>query len=129
MLAIDTNILIRYLTGDHPKQSAKARALVDGNDIYVSNTVLLESEWVLRGVYGYTPPQICQALRAFAGLAHVSMESPALVAQALDRVEHGMDFADALHLGSADPCEAFITFDKKLIKLARSSGVDTAREP
>jgi predicted nucleic-acid-binding protein len=129
MLAIDTNILIRYLTGDHPKQSAKTRALVDGNDVYVSTTVLLESEWVLRGVYGYTPSQICQALRAFAGLTHVSIESPALVAQALDRMEHGMDFADALHLGGADSCEAFITFDKKLIKLARTGGVDTAREP
>ena len=48
MLAIDTNLIVRYLTGDHPKQSAKAKALIDGNDVFVCTTVLLEADWVLR---------------------------------------------------------------------------------
>ena len=129
MLAIDTNILVRYLTGDHPKQSAKARTLVDGHEVYVGGTVMLETEWVLRGVYGFTPAQVCRALRAFAGLAQVSIETPARIAQALDRAERGMDFADALHLGGAEDCEAFVTFDRKLVKAAQSAGIDTVREP
>ena len=45
MLAIDTNLIVRYLTGDHPRQSAKAKALIDGNDVFVCTTVLLEAEW------------------------------------------------------------------------------------
>jgi predicted nucleic-acid-binding protein len=129
MLAIDTNIVVGYLTGDHPRQSSKARALVDTNDVYVSNTVMLESEWVLRSVYGFTPAQVSRALRAFAGLPGVTVESPALIAQALDQVEQGLDFADALHLGHAEGCTAFVTFDKKLIKAAKTAGIDTVREP
>src|ERR1700710_417626 len=74
MLAVDTNLIVRYLTGDHPKQSAKARAVIDGEDVFVSTTVVLETEWVLRSVYSYDPAQICAALRAFAGLSRVSLE-------------------------------------------------------
>ena len=41
MLAVDTNIILRYLTADHPEQFAKASALIEGEDVYVSSTVLL----------------------------------------------------------------------------------------
>ena len=51
MLAFDTNIIVRYLTGDHPQQSRKAKALIDSEHIFVCTTVLLETEWVLRSVY------------------------------------------------------------------------------
>lgn len=129
MLAIDTNLIVRYLTGDHPRQSAKARAVIDGEDIFISTTVLLETEWVLRSVYGFAPAQVGTALRSFAGLPQVSLEDPALVATALDRVANGLDFADALHLGRADGCDAFVTFDRRFIKAARTAGLKTVREP
>ncbi len=129
MLAIDTNLIVRYLTGDHPKQSAKARALIDSEDVFISTTVMLETEWVLRSTYGYAPVDVCKALRAFAGLPRVSLEDPVLVSIALDGVDSGMDFADALHLGRADACDAFVTFDRKLIKAAKAAGSDKAREP
>ena len=123
MRAIDTNILVRYLTGDDPVQSARARAAVDGQDVFVAITVLLESEWVLRGAYGFTRPQVCRALRAFAGLPRVSVENPPLLAESLDRAEAGMDFADALHLGAASHCESLLTFDRKFIKAAAKGQV------
>jgi predicted nucleic acid-binding protein len=129
MLAVDTNLIVRYLTGDHPKQSAKARVVIDGVDVFVSTTVVLETEWVLRSVYSYDPAQICAALRAFAGLPRVSLEDPALVATALDRAAHGLDFADALHLGRAEDCAAFITFDRRLIKSAQAAGLRNVRAP
>ena len=44
MLAIDTNIIVRYLTADHPEQSPKAKALIDHEDVFVCTTVLLETE-------------------------------------------------------------------------------------
>ena len=129
MLAVDTNLIVRYLTGDHPKQSAKARAIIDGEDVFVSTTVLLEAECVLRSVYSLGSMQICVALRAFAGLPRVSLEDPALVAAALDRMAHGLDFADALHLGRAEDCEAFVTFDQQFIKAARAGGYGSVRAP
>jgi predicted nucleic acid-binding protein len=129
MLAIDTNVVVRYLTGDHPKQSAKARALVDGEDVFVCTTVLLETEWVLRSVYDFPAAQVCKALRAFAGLARVSLEDPALTASALDRMENGMDFADALHLGRAEACDCFMTFDRRLVERARAAGAGPVRAP
>src|SRR3954471_9519653 len=107
MLAVDTQLIVR-LTGDRPGQSAKARAVIDGEDIFVSTTVLLETEWVLRSVYSFDAAQVCAALRAFAGLPRVSLENPALVATALDRTTQGLDFADALHLGWAEDRGDFV---------------------
>src|SRR5271165_3450212 len=54
MLAIDTNLVVRYLVGDDPGQAARARSLIDNNDVFVCTTVLLETEWVLRSVYGFS---------------------------------------------------------------------------
>jgi predicted nucleic acid-binding protein len=99
MLAIDTNLIVRYLTGDHPKQSPRARKLIDGQPVFAAITVILEVEWVLRSTYGYRPADIARALRAFAGLPTVTVEDGSDVATALDLAEKGMDFADVLHLG------------------------------
>jgi predicted nucleic acid-binding protein len=129
MLAIDTNLIVRYLTGDHPRQSAKARALIDGNDVFVCTTVLLEAEWVLRSVYGYAPAQLATALAAFAGLARVKLENTALIAKALDWMKEGMDFADALHLVKAQDCEAFVSFDQSLAKTANILSEVKVRAP
>lgn len=125
MRAIDTNVLVRVLAGDDPEQSPKARALVEAGDLLVPLTVMLEAEWVLRSVYGHAGPQVASALRAFAGLPGVSVEAPERLATALDRAEAGMDFADALHLGAAEGCEALLTFDRRFVKSARSLRIAT----
>jgi predicted nucleic-acid-binding protein len=116
--AIDTNVLVRFLTGDDAKQAAKARALIAEGDIFVATSVLLESEWVLRSAYGFAPQSIVGALRDFAGLPGVTLEDAALASRALDWTERGMDFADALHLGRAEGCQAFMSFDRRLAKQA-----------
>ena len=123
MRAVDTNIVVRYLTGDDPGQAAKAKAVIDAGYVFVSRTVLLESEWVLQSVYGFAGKEVAAALRAFAGLPRVSVESPDLVAEALDRAEIGMDFADALPLGAAARCETMLTFDRQFIEMARGATV------
>lgn len=127
MRAIDTNVLVRFLTGDDPAQAARARAVIEGGGIFIATTVLLETEWVLRGAYGFAPARIVGALRGVAGLPGVTLEDPALAAQALDRAEAGLDFADALHLGRAEECSVFLSFDRRLAKAAgRSAGVKVA---
>ncbi len=128
MIAIDTNLVVRYLTGDHPEQSARARKLVDENPVFVGLTVVLEVEWVLRGAYGFGVGDVTRALRAFAGLPTVTIAETDLVAAALDLADKGLDFADALHLGQAQACEGFVTFDRKFVKVARAAGHDEVRE-
>lgn len=126
MLAVDTNLVVRYLTGDHPKQPA--RALIDGQPVFVGVTVILETKWVLRRTYEYRPVKVARALRAFADLPTVTVEDGAIVATALDLAEKGMDFAYALHLGRSAHCEGFASFDRKLVKAAKAAGYEGARE-
>ena len=124
MLAVDTNVVVRFLTRDHPEQAARAKQLIDDNDVLVATTVLLESEWVLRSRYGFRRQETVAALRAFAGLPRVTLEDARLTAQALNWAEHGLDFADALHLARAEPCDAFVSFDRRLATASRAvSGV------
>jgi predicted nucleic-acid-binding protein len=127
MIAIDKTLIVRYLTGDHPGQSARARALIDAEPAFVSLTVLLETERVLRCVYGYTAAQIATALRGFAGLPQVTIEDPPLAAQALDWLQGGMDFANALHLAKAAACAEFVTFDRGLVRSANPAGAIPVR--
>jgi predicted nucleic acid-binding protein len=129
MLAIDPNLIVRYLTGDHPEQSPKARALIDHEDVFVCTTVLLETEWVLRSAYGYTPLQIGTALSAFAGLPRVMLEDAPLAATALDWMVKGVDFADALHLAKAAGCTAFISFDRRFAQAANRLSEIKVRMP
>ena len=119
MRSVDTNLIVRYLTGDDPIQSAKVRKIIGHEPVFVPRTVMLETEWVLRGVYELPPNQVIPALRALAGLPGIVVEDAKLVAQAMDWAEDGMDFADALHLASSAACDTFLTFDKRL---ARSAG-------
>ena len=129
MLAIDTNMVVRYLTGDHPQQSAKAKVIIDGERVFVSTTVMLETEWVLRSAYGFEAKRVCGALRGFGGLPNVVLEDPGLVAFALDRMDDGMDFADSLHLGRAASCDAFLTFDQRFVRSAGAIRLAKVRSP
>jgi predicted nucleic acid-binding protein len=129
MLAIDTNVVVRYLTADHPGQASRARAVIDGEAVFVPVTVLLETEWVLRSAYGFAPAEVVRALRAFGGLPTVSIEDAEAVAAALDLATRGLDFADALHLSRSVHCEAFLTFHRQLLKTAADTGNSTVRSP
>ena len=129
MRAIDTNVVIRFLTQDNRRQSRKASAAIEAGDILVPTTVLLESEWVLRSAYGFQAERIVGALRGLAGLPGVAVEEPALLAQALDWMEGGMDFADALHLGKAGGCTTFLSFDRRLAGAAAQWSSLPVEEP
>lgn len=120
MRAIDTNVLVRLLTRDDPGQFARAEAIVAAGDVFVPFTVMLETEWVLRKGYRFGRAEVVRALLGVAGLPGVTVEHSGRLAVALDAVEAGLDVADALHLASAEGCEAFLTFDRDLIRAAAS---------
>lgn len=122
MLAVDTNVVVRFLVNDEAAQHRRAIALFRSHDIWLPKTVLLESEWVLRTVFGFTAEEIGTALRNLLGLPNVRHEDGPAVAMALDGLAAGLDFADALHLSSCQAAgaeEGFATFDARFVKRAQ----------
>lgn len=118
MVAVDTNILVRLLTNDDPGQARKAADLLNREEVWIARTVLLETAWVLRYFYNLAPAAIHRALARLLGLPNVRVEDPHGVGQALQWFAGGLDFADALHLSASTRLEAFVTFDRKLIRKA-----------
>lgn len=122
-MAIDTNVLVRLVTNDDPKQSRKAAQLFVSQDIYVSKTVLLETEWVLRGAYALAPAAIRGAFERLLAVSSVTVEDAPGVARALSWYAAGMDFADALHSASSTSAENLATFDRAFAKRAQKLAV------
>lgn len=118
MHAVDTNVLVRLLTGDDKAQARRAATLFKRESIFIPKTVLLETEWVLRRLYQLESATLVSAFRKLSGLSNVELEHPLVVAQALQWCEAGMDFADALHLASSHSAGRFATFDVQLRKTA-----------
>ncbi len=129
MRAIDTNVVVRFLTNDDKRQAQAARAAIGAGDIFVAATVFLESEWVLRSAYGFELNRIADSFQALAGLPTITVEEPGRLAQALAWMREGMDFADALHLAKAEGCTVFLSFDQKLAQLAATTGSTPVAEP
>ena len=129
MRAIDTNIVVRFLVRDDEAQAERARAIIAAGDVFLPTTVILETEWVIRRSYGFSPIGAAAALRKISGLPGVTLEAPAMVAEALVGMQAGMDFADALHLAASRNCTAFLSFDRKLAKAAAQHPGPPIEEP
>jgi len=128
MIAVDTNVLVRLLTGDEPKQQAAVRSLFASETIWIAKTVLLETGWVLRSLYGFEERAIYEAFTKLLGLKNVHAEDESSVAAALALTTHGIELADAMHLSSRPPDVVFVSFDKSFVqraKRAKVSGIST----
>lgn len=132
MRALDTNVLARFFVDDaDDAQAARQRPAAVAalsERAFVSVTVLLEFEWVLRGFYALPRRTISAVLRALAGIEHVALEDRDALLVALDAFDAGLDFADALHLSRSDRATAFVTFDKQLVKRAKALALVPAVE-
>ena len=119
MLGLDTNILARYYVREdgsaltQAQQQAAKRIVERGEKLFVAKTVLLELEWVLRGVYGKTSKDTCRVFDHLLSLSHIEIEDRTTVELALGSLRQGLDFADALHHASSRGCDTFVTFDAR----------------
>ena len=120
MIALDTNILARYLLGDEPAQTRAARRLLEdtGTEYWIPITVVLELAWVLRKAEA-PRSVVVEKLRELLSLRNVRPQNADLVFQALRWATQGVDLADALHLVMSAKVERFATFDEALVKQAR----------
>lgn len=119
MIAVDTNIIIRFLTRDDEAQYLTAYNIFKEHDIFIPDSVILETEWVLRYSYRFSIKDICRAMKDIFGLPNVHLSNPLLITLAIEWHEHGMDFADALHLAQSQHHSKFLTFDKNFAKKAK----------
>ena len=123
MKALDTIVLARFFIDDaDDAQATKHRpaavsALSERS--FVSVTVLLELEWVMRGFYELSKKDVLRVLRALAGIEHITLEDRDAVLAALDAFDSGLDFADALHVARSSRASGFATFDRQLAKRAK----------
>ena len=124
MIALDTNVLARYLLDDEPAQArAVRRLLADAKaEYWIPVTVVLELAWVLRKA---DAPRsvVMERLRDMLSLRNVRVQNADRVFQALRWAAQGMDLADALHLVLSGKAERFTTFDEALVRQARKLGV------
>ncbi|HEX5795223.1 MAG TPA: type II toxin-antitoxin system VapC family toxin [Geminicoccaceae bacterium] len=120
MIAVDTNVLVRFLVEDDVRQTDRAEAVLRSGAVLVPNTVLLETAWVLRTSYGFDRAAIADGITSLLGLPGVGPEDRATAVQALAWYAQGLDFADALHLATSAQAEAFATFDRLLRRRARA---------
>lgn len=123
MKALDTNVLARFFIDDaDDAQAAKQRPAAVAalhQRSFVSVTVLLELEWVMRGFYALSSRDISRVLRAIAGIEHLLLEDRDAVLTAIAAFEGGLDFADALHVARSSRTSGFATFDRRLAKRAK----------
>ena len=115
--------MVRFLTHDNEDQYQKAYKLFNDHDVFIADTVILETEWVLRFAYNFETQQIADALTKLFGLPNVHINHPSLLAQAIAWYLQGLDFADAFHLATSQQCKTFFTFDKKMINASKN--IDT----
>jgi predicted nucleic-acid-binding protein len=121
VIAVDTNVVVRLLTGDDPTQFARVHKWFETETIFLPKTVVLETEWVLRSLYGLPAQDIVRALSALVALPQVRSEDASAIVEALELSRRGLDFTDALHIASSRIAERFATFDRTLIRRARAA--------
>ena len=123
MISLDTNVVVRLIVGDDPRQARAAESLVAERQCRVAASVLMECEWVLRACYGLSVQTIAHSLRSLLDLENIEAADPLLVGRTLTAYEAGIDFADACHALQCAANEEFATFDKALARRAGKAGM------
>ena len=120
MIALDTNVLVRYLVRDHAEQAEAARSVLDAltaeNPGFVCREVLVELVWVLERSYRIPRIEISGQLLNLVGADALVVESAADVARAALTYREGLaDFSDAMILAAARRAAAhpLYTFDRR----------------
>ncbi len=129
MVSIDTNVLVRLVTHDDEAQFVRAERLIKNGVVFIPETVLLETEWVLRHAYKLDRVQIHNLFTCVLGLGNTKVDRPLVVHDALSWFSDGMDFADALHLAGCSHCDTLATFDRAFIKSAKGCSPCTVSLP
>jgi len=115
VIAIDTNVLVRYYVDDDHAQHTKAKRFIDDNEVFINNIVIVETFWVLTNVYQLSRTKTVDIFNHLKRLSNISFENEVVFARALvEYRDSGCDFADAL-LGLLNRHYGYdtVTFDQQ----------------
>jgi len=125
MIGLDTNIIIRFTTGEgEGDEVERARAIIDGltprSPGLISHLVLIETWWVLGSAYGRDAFERCDLIEKMLQIPTLRVQEPDIVRRCLAAVRTGADLPDALIAEVARSLGATktLTFDKKAAKRA-----------
>lgn len=101
---IDTNVLIRHLTGDPPEMAARASAyLPDERELVLTDLVAAETVYVLESFYETPREEVAQAVRSLVAFDSIICVDPALLLRAVELYETDrVDFAEAYLVACAE---------------------------
>jgi predicted nucleic-acid-binding protein len=123
-ITADTNVLVRAITGDNPRQSKIAQAeLANADVVALALPALCELVWVLSRGYKIQLAHIAEAVRRLIDSANVVVNRPAVEAD-LATLSMGGDFADGViaYEESWLGADTFISFDRKAVRLVAAQG-------
>jgi len=135
MIALDTNVLVRYVVEDDAAQSAVAVAMIEramerNEPLFVTQIVLCELVWVLAHAYRFSREEIVGVLHQLRRGAQITVEGSDEVRRAMEAYAGTRgDFADYLiaERAVANGCSAIATFDRALLSDSRFTAPDRVR--
>jgi predicted nucleic-acid-binding protein len=115
---VDTNVLVRHLTGDPPEQAARAtRLLAEAEQLLLADLIVAEVVYVLESFYEVPRPRVTELVRAIIAFPAIGVADESLLLRALEVYEvHRLDFADADLVAQAEAAgvDAVVSFDKAI---------------
>jgi predicted nucleic-acid-binding protein len=118
---VDTNILVRHLTGDPPEMAARASAfLASADELYLADLIAAETVYVLEAYYEVPRNKIASALRSLIAFDAIVVVDAALLLRAIEVYEvDRLDFAEAYLVACAESTGvgSVASFDKSIDKM------------
>lgn len=125
---VDTNVLIRHLTGDPPAQARRATAyLRRAKELLLPDLIVAEVVYVLESFYEVERQRVAELTRAIVGFPAVVVVDEPLLLRALEIYElERLDFADAYLVASAEASgvERIASFDREIDRIATVQRVE-----
>ena len=125
---VDTNILIRHLTGDPPNLAARATAfLADIDELLLEDVIVAEIVYVLESFYEVPTDEVARLVRAVIAYNPIRVMNPALLLRSLGVYEtHRLDYAEAYLVASAEASgvDRIVSFDRSIDRVPTVSRIE-----
>ena len=119
MIAVDTNVILRFLTREPAAQFESAKALFESGGLFISSPVVFEVFFTLTGaVLAFSDKDALNALEALFSLPGVSVQDLAAFEAAMSHVRQGLPFKDACVLAFSQEADELVTFDRQFARQA-----------
>ena len=125
---VDTNILIRHLTGDPPDMAARAtRYLESASQLLLADLIVAETIYVLESFYKAPRGQVAEAMRSLIAFESITTVDPALLLRAIEVYEvDRLDFAEAYLVANAESTglTRIVSFDTAIDRMTTVERID-----